>query len=143
MLLPFMWHVHCACFNGLWGRGGLPLTGRRCFCLSPALGRGLARAMHAADRGWGLAVLRRRAIKPPLEGRMSSSNYNFIGATRPTTFCSISLLLPLATERAKKLRSSDRVGPQQPVQPDNVVSEGKVEQFLAGVNFMAILPVSE
>jgi hypothetical protein len=29
VLLPFMWHVHCACFNGLWGRGGLPLTGWR------------------------------------------------------------------------------------------------------------------
>ena len=72
---------------------------------------------------------------------MSSSNYNFIGATRPTTFCSISLLLPLATDIG--LRSRDRVGPQQPVQPDNVVSEGKLEQFLAGVNFMAIFPVSE
>jgi hypothetical protein len=35
-----MWHVGCACFNGLWGRRGLPLTGRqrraRAFTRHPA-----------------------------------------------------------------------------------------------------------
>jgi hypothetical protein len=48
----FMWHVHCACFNGLWGRAGLPLTGCRCAraFLCPALGRGLARAWRYARR---------------------------------------------------------------------------------------------
>jgi hypothetical protein len=42
VLLPFMRHVHCACFNGLWGQGGLPLTGRqrcaRAFARHPAAG---------------------------------------------------------------------------------------------------------
>jgi hypothetical protein len=54
VLLPFMWHVDCACFNGLWGRGGFPLTGRqrraRAFTRHPAADW---RALYAPHIGEG------------------------------------------------------------------------------------------
>jgi hypothetical protein len=59
VLLPFMWHLACALrlFQRPLGPGWAPADGAPLrSCLFPALDRGPARAMHAADRGWGLAA---------------------------------------------------------------------------------------
>ena len=65
VLLPFMWHVHCACFNGLWGRCGLPLMGRqrcaRAFARHPAAGWRALCTPHIGERA------RWRGGEAPLE----------------------------------------------------------------------------
>jgi hypothetical protein len=72
---------------------------------------------------------------------MSSSDYNFNLPPRPVLHLAHSHYC--YHQQPKGLRSSDRVGPQQTLQPDNVVSEGKLETLWAWVNLMVVFPVSE
>ena len=74
LLPPFMWRVHCACFNGLWGRGGLPLTGRRCARAFP--GHGRARDIHAAD--WGGGSVAGRVGAPRGAQTKAAKEYGFL-----------------------------------------------------------------
>jgi hypothetical protein len=85
VLLPFMWHVDCACFNGLWGRAGwAPADGAPAprSCLYPAPGRGLACTIYTRrilGKGLGGGAGRRPGPAPPLgEPRSKLASCQFV-----------------------------------------------------------------